>query len=31
MSVFRKLYDLLQRVRNLEKQVSQLTGGGRNR
>lgn len=27
MSVFRKLYDLLQRVRNLEKQMSRLVGG----
>ncbi|MGA8261840.1 MAG: UDP-3-O-(3-hydroxymyristoyl)glucosamine N-acyltransferase [Arenicellales bacterium] len=27
MSVFRKLYDLLQRVRNLEKQMSRLTDG----
>lgn len=29
MSVFKKLYSLLQRVRSLEKQVSRLTGGGR--
>jgi len=28
MSVFRKLYGLLQRVRTLEKQVSRLGGGG---
>lgn len=29
MSVFKKLYDLLQRVRNLEKQMSRLTDGTR--